>query len=385
MAIDIKNLIEFAQGDINSIDSTGDTQRILELAKFARRQAQTTLHMYDSTSDLPNLLDDVADTAQLVYVKNRREVYFNDGSWKPMTQTAPVLPPSYSFQGSNFGYASGGSNPAPTALNTIDKFPFASDASASDVGDLFLAARWVSGQSSSISGYTAGGITPSTTPVFSNVIQKFSFSSDGNGTEVGDLTVARYGPAGQSSSDNGYASGGNPLSNVIDKFPFSSDANASDVGDLTQLREGNAGQSSAENGYTSGGVTPPATYWNIIDKFPFATDANATDVGDLTVARRSPAGQSSTDNGYTSGGGVPVVNVIDKFPFSSDANASDVGDLTVARREVAGQSSTISGYTSGGYNPVRNEIDKFPFASDANATDVGDLTAARANPAGQQY
>ena len=42
---------------------------------------------------------------------------------------------------------------------------------------------------------------------------------------------------------SGYTSGGGPgQTNVIDKFPFASDANATDVGDLTQARQGGAGQ-----------------------------------------------------------------------------------------------------------------------------------------------
>ena len=41
--------------------------------------------------------------------------------------------------------------------------------------------------------------------------------------------------------------------NIIEKFPFSSDANASDVGDLSQGRSGPAGSSSSTNGYTAGG------------------------------------------------------------------------------------------------------------------------------------
>ena len=71
---------------------------------------------------------------------------------------------------------------------------------------------------------------------------KFPFSSDANATDVGDLTSARYNIAGQSSTASGYTSGGIPTANVIDKFPFSSDANATDVGDLTVGRVRLAGQ-----------------------------------------------------------------------------------------------------------------------------------------------
>lgn len=293
-----------------------------------------------------------------------------------------------SYQGSTSGYTSGGSTPSDS--NVIDKFSFTSDGNASDVGDLTIARSQAAGQSSSSSGYTSGG-TP-----YSNVIDKFPFSSDGNATDVGDLTVGRKGVTGQSSSASGYTSGGDTptMSNVIDKFSFTSDGNATDVGDLTVARTGVAGQSSSSNGYTSGGRVPP--YQNVIDKFPFSSDANATDVGDLTVARNFAAGQNSDSNGYTSAGlsnyfPPPIVfeNTIDKFPFSSDANATDVGDLTAVRNGAAGQSSTASGYTSGGltdnsFSIRTNIIDKFPFASDANATDVGDITVARNYNAGQQ-
>ena len=136
-------------------------------------------------------------------------------------------------------------------------------------------------------------------------------------------------------SNFGYTSGGNPAGDTIDKFSFTSDGNATDVGNLTLAKSQIAGQSSSENGYVSGGQ--PGTI-NVIEKFPFATDANATDVGDLTAARYGLSGQSSSDNGYSSGGQEPTYNgTIDKFPFASDGNATDVGDLTQAREYGAGQ------------------------------------------------
>ena len=54
---------------------------------------------------------------------------------------------------SNFGYTSGGS----PSTNTIDKFPFASDANATDVGDLPGSENaGAAGQSSSTHGYSSG-------------------------------------------------------------------------------------------------------------------------------------------------------------------------------------------------------------------------------------
>ena len=330
------------------------------------------------------------------------EVSYFDSDNSTIPDTVIDLPDNYvedyfnQFRGSVSGYSSGGQTPGGAAdVNTIDKFPFSSDANATDVGDLSQAREAASGQSSDANGYTSGGIffdfsnPPS---ILRDTIDKFPFSSDGNATDVGNLTAGTSNLAGQSSSQFGYISGGsNPsVTNVIEKFAFATDGDAIDVGDLTQARGAiGGGQSSGSHGYTSGGNAPP--FSNVIDKFPFASEDNATDVGDLTVARRFVAGQSSGTHGYTSGGtnSPTELDTIDKFSFATDGNATDVGDLSQVRSTAAGQSSQSNGYTSGGVGiPIpsspKDTIDKFPFSSDANATDVGNLTQARSSLAGQQ-
>jgi hypothetical protein len=90
------------------------------------------------------------------------------------------------------GYISGG----PSTTNLIEKFPFATDANATDVGDLFLTRNKAAGQSSTVSGYTSGGqYSPS--PGNNATIDKFSFASDSNATSVGNLSAARYFAVGQ--------------------------------------------------------------------------------------------------------------------------------------------------------------------------------------------
>ena len=278
------------------------------------------------------------------------------------------------FQGDVSGYSSGGYTPY---LNTIDKFSFSSDGNATDVGDMPTGVFGGAGSSSTTHGYSSGGASfpgPGT-----NRIDKFPFASDTNATNVGTQTSLRYYGAGVTSTTHGYAAGGRTPTalNVIDKFPFASDGASSDVGDLLSAKYELAGITSITHGYVSGGV--PST--NVIEKFPVSSDANATDVGDLTVARTGPSGQFSSSHGYTSGGSGS--NVIDKFPFASDTNATDVGDLLTNKFNSAGHSSTTSGYSSGG-NPNSNVIEKFPFSSDGNSTDVGDLTVARYGASSQQ-
>jgi hypothetical protein len=298
----------------------------------------------------------------------------------------------------SFGYSSGGYAPTSTAPtyvdNIIQKFSFSSDGNATDVGDLTVGRKQVSGQSSSVSGYTSGGMTGIPSPDDRSIIDKFPFASDGNATDVGDLTIffrgyGRIDTSGQSSADNGYVSGGssNNHEKSVDKFPFASDANATDMGDLIETLKTTAGQSSADNGYVSGGKNASAGSIdvNIIQKFPFASDSNATDVGDLTLARDAISGQSSTTYGYASGGS-PNVNIIDKFPFASDSDATDVGDLLNTKGNGSGQSSSVSGYvTGGGGDPSSwNMIQKFSFTTDGNSTDVGDLLGTSFSSAGQQ-
>jgi hypothetical protein len=66
--------------------------------------------------------------------------------------------------------------------NVIDKFPFATDTNATDVGDL-SGQEESSGQSSTTMVIVQEEITLGT-----NTIEKFPFAADTNATDVGDLT-----------------------------------------------------------------------------------------------------------------------------------------------------------------------------------------------------
>lgn len=261
------------------------------------------------------------------------------------------------FQGTVAGFSSGGAG-NPIAFNTIEKFPFASDTNGTDVGDLTVARGLSSGASSSTHGYnTSGfdfGVIPSGHYHYSR-IDKFSFSAGGNASLVGDIGYRARSSGGNSSETNGYHTGGvSPtFRNDIYKFPFSVDTNAADIGNLATLGGyGQASHSSTINGYIAG--ASPTGFGgrsNTIEKFSFIVDQNSSDVGDLTTALLVAAGQSSTTHGYTSGGLNPspaAINTIDRFPFATDTNASDVGDLTQSRNSAGGSSSTASGYTMGG-------------------------------------
>ena len=87
-------------------------------------------------------------------------------------------------------------------------------------------------------GYFSGGAS-------SNQIQKFSFATLGNATDVGDLLHTGHTPACSSSTTHNYNAGGwmgeqNP-SNQINKWSTSTDANATDVGNLWAINYGCVG------------------------------------------------------------------------------------------------------------------------------------------------
>ena len=140
-----------------------------------------------------------------------------------------------------YGYAAGG---APPGTNVIQKFAFGSSANATDVGDLTTVIIGATGHQSATHGYKAGGSQSDTYTTSSSSIQKWSFASDASATNVGTTTVGRYMHASGSSTTHGYSSAGSNAvgGNVIEKFPFASDSNATDVGDLVISRSYLSGQ-----------------------------------------------------------------------------------------------------------------------------------------------
>ena len=140
-------------------------------------------------------------------------------------------------------------------------------------------------------GYVAGG-TGDASWTETDVIEKYSFSTDGNSTDVADLIGNHYQGAGVSSTTYGYACAGKNDGSYtwsIDKFSFASDSNATAYSGIISGSPSNdhvgsiSASSSSTHGYTTGGQkgVAPWTSSNIIDKFSYSSEGNATDVGDI--------------------------------------------------------------------------------------------------------
>ena len=286
------------------------------------------------------------------------------------------------------GYTVGG---VPPESNVIDKHSFTTDANATDVGDLVAISYSSCGSQDLTHGYVVGGITGNPQTGI-NTIQRFNFASAGSASSVGTLTIARGIGAGASSKTHGYIAGGDDNStiatntgiNIIEKYAFSASTSGSDVGDLTGNRTSGSGCMSKTHGYIRGGRIA-STSNNIIERWSFASGTqDATDVGDTVTLGNNFGfnGQNSETHGYMTGGeGTGNSTRLQKHAFASSADASDIGTLAVATTAGAGSSSNTNGYISGGASTINN-IQKFSFSSDGNASDIADLTVGRGNPGG---
>jgi len=303
--------------------------------------------------------------------------------WKNVgAGSGDVEPVVWAPQGSNYGYCVGGlaGSPPPNVLSdVVDRYSFTSDGNASDVGNLTSVAYGGYGHSSLTHGFYMGGYV---TPSGDTSIQSFAFASGGNTVDTGaDMLSGKYYGASCHTATHGYNVGGANVPsvelNVIARYAFASASNEVDVGDKTITTRACSGASSETYGYSCGGQPASGPYSDVIDKFQFGSSANATDVGNLVTGEKRNAGQSSTTHGYASSVGGTVYTIV-KWTFASDNNATSVGNILTRSAQSPGAScSTTYGYNHGGAYPGVNIIDKFPFASDTNSTDVGDLTVGR--------
>ena len=236
---------------------------------------------------------------------------------------------------STHGYISGGYTT--THINTIQKWPFTTDGDSTDIADLTRVAAAAAGSSSTTHCYTMCGGTQV------NVIDKFPTATDANATDVGDCPQQGSQGGGATSETHGYKLGGwTSYTNIhgggagtvicIQKVSFASDGNATDVAHLFDSRSSRVSSSSETHGYLAGGEGGTT----VIDKHNFASGTDSTDVGDCPVATYGKGGcASSVASGYYTFG-ILATNSINKYSHISDGNATDIADMVTVRNESGG-------------------------------------------------
>ena len=145
---------------------------------------------------------------------------------------------------------------------------------------------------------------------------------------------------GATGTVRGYCATGNTVNSGagegprrIERWSFTTDSNATDVGDCDSETSSAGGTSSLTHGYIVGGTTEN------IRKYSFASDGDSVDGGaNLSDSRHALTGVGSETHGYAAAGynaglnyppGQPnnATETIEKFDYATDSNATDVGDL----------------------------------------------------------
>ena len=223
----------------------------------------------------------------------------------------------------------------------------------------------------------------------------FTIASTGNGTNFGDLTVARGYVSSLSSDTRGIWAGGagGPASpyiqsdvSVTDYVTIASEGNATSFGELIdQGYMGDVACSSPTRGVIAGGN--PTT--NVIQYVTIASTGVAKDFGDLIAASIAPGAASSHTRGIFCGScpGAPAytsLNHIDYVTIASTGNAQDFGDSLFAGSYKAGTSNSIRAVWTGTYaSPTTlNNIEYVQIQTLGNTVDFGDSTNSYGNRAG---
>ena len=200
---------------------------------------------------------------------------------------------SYRLAGANsatHGYAAGGYD-AVSLSSLIQKYSFTIDGISTAVGNLLNAKDMACGISAPYAGYAASG----SGPYFDNsgqelFIDKWSFVSDGNATFQGWNNINKKSSAGLFSTTDGYIAAGQahpPVAyyySVVQKFPFATEVDSTNIGDLTYALLAPAGSSSMEYGYVSGGnMLAPAGATVRMSRFVWASTVTDETIGNLAV------------------------------------------------------------------------------------------------------
>jgi hypothetical protein len=148
------------------------------------------------------------------------------------TNGAGLSNDTYGLLAGGYGRISGTS----TYKQSIDKVTIATAGNATDYGDLTKAKSTLNGASDNTRGLIGGGYDPNLSGgARTNEIEYVTIATDGNGTDFGDLTVARSCSASSNVTYAVFVAGESEtaLTNILDRVTIQTLGNAADHGDLT--------------------------------------------------------------------------------------------------------------------------------------------------------
>ena len=239
-----------------------------------------------------------------------------------------------------------GEGPGAGVTTDIEYLTIAAGGGAIDFGDLTAARRNLMGMSSSTRGIFCGGVPAPTT------VDYIEIATLGNAISFGTAIFGvSYGLGNMSNGVRGLAGGGQvngtPRETGLISFIFSSLGNGTNFGDMTVGRSSSCGCSNSTRGIILGGTVDGSSKPDVQSSIEFitiASEGNGTIFGDLTDARSSVNACASQTRGVAAGGGNdPITNIIDFVNIATTGNALDFGDLTIGRVHAVALSDSHGG------------------------------------------
>tara|TARA_R100000008_G_scaffold77332_1_gene57694 strand:+ start:1890 stop:2903 length:1014 start_codon:yes stop_codon:yes gene_type:complete len=298
---------------------------------------------------------------------NKMEIY-NGEQWWNIDSTSPE-----EQTGGTRGLI-GSSSASPSPSNAIDFFNLDTTGNGTDFGNLSVARHGTSASSSRTRGIFLGGQEPAV----STVIDFVAIASQGNATDFGDVSYNGFLSTSWSNGTRLIKAGGEAPSpahtiNSAEYITIAQTGNAVDFGDLSEKRRRSMAIGSPTRMLICGGYSSPANK-DTIDFFTFSTTGNATDFGNLSEAKNTGGGSSNAITGI-----VTDTTDYDKITIATLGNGVNTADLSSTRTAFGSTSSRTRAVFGGGYSPsspypATNIIDYQQFTSTGNFIDFGDLS-----------
>jgi len=274
-----------------SLTSDGDsvaTSDELTNTKYSNAGAKSSTYFFSAGDYGPGPGPNVAIDS---YTISSPHTY---GDWGEITVSTGSTANMASANNDSSAWVVGG---YPTGNDTIQKFDTSSASDTTDVGEYTVGIRNAVGVTDSISGYgyCMGGGDPS--PANIDEIARFSLTSDGDASDVGDLTQSTGVTSGCPSESYAFCVEGiDPSATDLNRLAWTSSGNATDVGEVSRVQNSAKQYPSIHNlthWYQVGGYTHPATaYADTIDKIAIAAPYPLTDVGEIASAEINQAAAS---------------------------------------------------------------------------------------------
>jgi len=256
------------------------------------------------------------------------------------------------------GLFDGGYSPT---VATIDYITIDTTSNTSNFGDLTIARPGASGVSTSTRGVFCGGGASEI-----NTMDYVTIATTGNATDFGDLLQGTRTQGACSNSTRGVMGGGTIDSGAMEYITIATTGNSTSFGNLSGTKTEIAAVSNSTRGVFSARTTTNMDYVTI------ATTGNATNFGSMTNSSYGQAGVCSRTRGVFAC--ADAGSNMEYIEIATTGNSTQFGTLNAARNELGGASNSVRGvFAGGGFQ----SMDYITIASTGNATNFGNLSASR--------